>query len=133
MKLTKEQVIKEHRKMWNAIGAENLIRMSNNKDACYIKEDYFINFHKDNIPLNCCYACDYSLAHSGNCESCLIDWGTDPLLGEKTCMSYGSVYKQWLNCIVSDDIEGASLNAFKIANLPLKKDLNNIIKNKKEV
>ncbi len=107
MKLTREQAIEEHRKMWNWITDETLKRKH-----CVSKEDYFkehAEYRK--IPRNECWCCEYDNEHC--CKFCPIDWGN-----EVSCMELVSCYMKWYECLISDDYEQAVEYARIVSELP---------------
>lgn len=68
MELTREQAIKEHRKMWNWL-AEHPEKW---------KDDYFKIHHEQFSHINNdCFLCEYDYQNGGKyCgEKCIIDWG----------------------------------------------------------
>ena len=66
MKLTREQAIKEHRKMWNWLA----------EHPDMDKDDY-LELNSLKRPTNECFLCHYSYQNNGeHCgEDCIIDWG----------------------------------------------------------
>ena len=115
MKLTREQAIAEHRKMWNWIADE-----TERTRHVAEKHDYFIQNGIDgqlytNSECFCCeYVCQLGVARA--CSLCPIDWGSD--MGIKNnCIN--SLYTDWYYCGSPD--EAAKL-ARQIANLPERTD-----------
>lgn len=93
--MTKEQSIKEHRKMWNEIAKKNQYYANNKIDAIYNKDNYFsehINIEEYNLDsdelseLNrtYCFLCSYS---KGRCNKCPLIWGK-----YDRCYSEGALY-----------------------------------------
>ena len=112
MALTKEQAVKEHRKMWNWLADKTLERRKK-----VTKENYFREEYRNKIRIcNYCWCCEYDNHHNkiDDCNECPIEWdGTD----KTKCMASSSSYNQW--CKTSnDDYEIAAELARKIANLP---------------
>ena len=104
MKLTREQAISEHRKMWNWIAdmTEKLKRRVE-------KEEYFRGIGFLDIPYMKCYCCEFERYNPNCCdEHCIIDWGE----GIGCADSY---YKKW---IFTDYWQEAALFAKIIADLP---------------
>lgn len=70
MKLTREQAIAEHRKMWNWIAEQietfgfTLDIHGYKKEYCSINDCYGI--------LNWCFMCEYT---NDDCNICPLDWG----------------------------------------------------------
>lgn len=71
MKLTKQQAIEGHRKMWNWIADT----IEKKKTVCCIpelKRDYCF---ENNLTLSCnCFCCEYN-SHTQACKKCPLDWG----------------------------------------------------------
>ena len=122
MKLTREEAIANHRKMWNWIADE-----TERRQAIVSKSDYLHNTLWRDI-LNECFCCEYSYQESG-CESCAycpLDWGNN----QKSFMcenirSYNGLkglHAAWVNFAKKDDWRNAAKIARKIANLPERKD-----------
>ena len=125
MKLTREQAIKEHRKMWHWL--------AEHPEKC--KEDYFEVYHeKFDYMINDCFLCEYSRQNSGYyCGGdCLCDWGeANDCMGSSQKLGLYELYcrlKNHLYCIdensvwSKDIIEGLQLiisrTARAIAELP---------------
>lgn len=79
MKLTKEQTIKEHRKMWNWIADQyesrtDLLNKTENVDDL---KEYYINatFPGETFEYDCfCCEYDYQYDEIGVCEHCPLEW-----------------------------------------------------------
>lgn len=85
MELTREQAIKEHRKMWNWL-AEHPEKY---------KDDYFEIHHEQFGHINNdCFLCEYSSQNSGYCcnEDCLCDWGETGCVGSSQNMGLYDLY-----------------------------------------
>lgn len=125
MKLTREQAIKEHRKMWNWL-AEHPEKW---------KDDYFEIHHEQlGYIYNDCFLCEYNSQNSDYyCgEDCLCDWGeVNDCIGSSQKLGLYGLYcrlKNHLYCIdknsvwSKDIIEGLQLiiscTARAIAELP---------------
>lgn len=100
MKLTREQAIKEHRKMWNWL-AEHPEKL---------KEDY-LKYHEQFGHIFCdCFLCEYSHQNSGYyCgEDCLCDWGevNDCIRSSQKLGLYGLYckLKNYLCCIDENSV-----------------------------
>ena len=111
MLLTKEQAVKEHRKMWNWIADKTLERRGK-----VTKEDYFREEYQNKICIcNDCWCCEYD---KQNCEEC-------PIQGDRAnktyCRNLSSPYYELFKT-ENDDYEMAAELARKIANLPERKD-----------
>ena len=118
MKLTREQAIKEHRKMWNWL-AEHPEKW---------KDDYFEIYHeKFGHIFYDCFLCEYNHQNSGYyCgEDCLCDWGeVNDCIGSSQKLGLYGLYcrlKNHLYCIdensvwSKDIIEGLQLIISRIA------------------
>lgn len=81
MDLTREQAIKEHRKMWNWIADETI-----NRQIKVTKWEYFYTF-KFIEPIHLCYCCEYARnvceerkensSIGSRCWYCPIKWGEE--------------------------------------------------------
>lgn len=109
MKLTREQAIAEHRKMWNWIAdqiEENEVRFF----IADLKEQY-TEKNKFKIELNC-FMCEYDLQYGGMCEHCLL---TDSQSNECLNGLYGK-------CARAETWQEQAKLARQIANLPERTD-----------
>jgi len=118
MKLTKEQTIEEHHKMWNWI-AENVhdIRPTTAKQ---IKEYYLKNISclKETTDNNC-FCPEYI---NELCYNCSLYWGAKPYRCViDNCVFYIE-FSKYIRC--ADYVKAADM-AKLIANLPKRKDDNN--------
>ena len=118
MRLTREQALNEHRKMWNWIADETEKRgyKVSKRDYLYRKR----GFHE--LLFNDCFCCEYALSAmkkgaDTTCSMCPIDWGIDETGKHITCLS--SVYDKWNNA--TNPINAAQL-ARQIAELPERTD-----------
>lgn len=114
IKLTKQQAIKGHRKMWNWIADE----IERRKCICNIAEWKRRYCNENSLDLLCnCFCCEYTDSkHNDDCSLCPLDWGIT-----KTCNhSKQSLFKRVLSCTTWQ--EQADL-AKQIANLPERKDV----------
>lgn len=113
MKLTREQAIAEHRKMWNYI-ANEIERLKTVCNIDILKIHYLTNSRfKNKAILSWCFLCEYSYKING-CESCPVN----SLTKGKGCLN-GLYY---LVCNAESWQEQAAL-ARKIANLPERTDV----------
>ena len=72
MKLTKQQAIEGHRKMWNWIADE----IEKRKHTCRIFNLKMIYCHENVLNLqNDCFCCEYTDSIDNTCDSCILDWG----------------------------------------------------------
>ena len=107
MRLTREQAIAGHHKMWNWI-ADETEKLKRKVE----KEEYFREIGIYDIPCMECYCCEFSNHNMFSCdEHCIIDWGDG-----NGCMD--SYYKEWFHAI---DWKEAARLAKIIANLPERK------------
>lgn len=104
--LTREQAIKEHRKMWNWIADETLKR-----ERKVYKEEYFEHFENryPERPIYDCWCCEYA----NRCDKCPVAWGEDGI----ACGS--SIYKTWFE-LDNHYFKAAANLARLIAELPEK-------------
>lgn len=108
MKLTREQAISEHRKMWNWI-ADETDRLKRRVE----KEEYFREMGILDIPHMECYCCEFERYNPNCCEEhCIIDWG-------KGIGCADSYYIKW---IFIDGWQQSARLARIIANLPERKE-----------
>lgn len=120
-KLTREEAIQEHRKMWNWIAHETAIT-----DRSVCKFDFFKNQKEYDarryleLPRNFCWCCEYNKQKSleenmrvSDCRFCPINWDQEhiPIACEKT----HSLYRAWRE---TKDIFIKAQLAKQIANLP---------------
>ena len=111
--MTRAQIIREHRKMWNWIADETL-----KKKRKVDKDEYFEKYKKKyrNQPRNDCFLCEYNIVmQNSDCDSCLINWDS---AGNRNCMN--TLYGEWVR-INYDCYKYAAEVAREIANLPEKK------------
>lgn len=85
-KLTKEQAIAEHRKMWRWIAEETKKRREIVKE-----EDYIKKYFQRDVILCHCFCCEYTSQRGGCadlffCEFCPIDWNSE--CDELMCEDY---------------------------------------------
>lgn len=109
MKLTKQQAIEGHRKMWNWIANE----IEERKHIYKIINLKMIYCHENVLNLrNDCFCCECADSIDDTCGSCILDWGITGDCG----LLYGKVVHatSWK--------EQVKL-ARQIANLPERKDV----------
>ena len=138
MKLTKEQAIKEHRKMWKWISRQIMKDYKENysiKDIASYKKIYLENNFENEYIYNNCFCCEYA-GIQYRCVSCLIYWNDDNTSKISMEGYYGSLnkifYSITIDSVNKDSIEeyfvcegGAkklSKMAYKIAMLEERKD-----------
>lgn len=115
-RLTKQQAVTEHRKMWDWIAEECLRRKVKVE-----KQDYFDRHDIKDLPDHFCWCCEYArkqfLKNSTGieffCDLCPIVWGSDC----DTCIGdwHSTLYEKYVD---STKYGQASILARKIANLP---------------
>lgn len=105
MELSREQAIKEFRKMWKWISDETLKRKN-----CILKEEYFKENNIEEIPKNKCYLCEVA-SFWGGCDVCPIEWKGC------TCTELQSEYWEWIVAVSANNYELASAKAMKISSL----------------
>lgn len=136
MKLTKEQAIEKHRKMWNWIADQ--YRQGIQESVRTLKHRYILDSEEEADTItNDCYCCEYSIRKSGSdrvhdggmCMNCPVFWGTECEEGQDGfyCELSISAYKRvieesWRSiCVAPIDTEECARLAAKIANLPERK------------
>ena len=121
MKLTREEAIANHRKMWNWIADE-----TERLERVVLKPEYFKehNISHNDFPVHFCYCCDFDSQSLSLplCSACPINWGVDTEI--KACCNKKSSYKKWVTVVkhYSDDWKSAAKLAREIANLPERGD-----------
>ena len=121
MELTREEVIVEHRKMWNWI-ADKLESEDCEEyySADYIKDSYLNHrYGEENHSLTFnCFLCEYDFYMCGrHCEYCPLDWGNVP------CAYSNGLYTRFAKLIGDGRLyKDAATIARQIANLPEKKE-----------
>ena len=126
--LSREDAIKNHRKMWNWIADETLKRGRPVSKIEYFDE---IGMPEEIRPYFNCYCCEYDLNNNDEpgwwCKNCPVDWRTLPdKLKRKNRICTKSFYNKWeieKNRAYPDYKKCAKL-ARKIANLPTRKIAN---------
>ena len=110
MKLTFDEAIANHRKMWNWIADE-----TEKRKESVTKEEYFEkNEILDDVECNC-YCCEYGTQKTGisggfvKCKVCPIDWKFE------NCECRNPSYNKWKH---SYEWESSAKYARQIANLP---------------
>lgn len=103
--LTREQAIKNFRKMWNWIADE-----TEKRQTIVQREDYFKENNIVEIPTLYCYVC--AVTYLG-CWNCPIKWSNRGLV----CTDSYSEFREWLAAISDDDYRRASKMARKISEL----------------
>lgn len=125
--LSKEQAIKEHRKMWNWIADETLKRQEIVTKEDYMKEVFLKESPDNKIPSLYCFCCEYvdQLNQKGfSCKFCPLIWDND-YPNSMFCSILGSIYLIWLdfcNSHANTYYIKASKLAREIANLPERED-----------
>ena len=113
-KLTKEEAIREHRKMWNWI-AEQYEQYGFQDIAC-LKDEYLNTYRPEFLSMDSeCFCCEYVTQQGAECTECPVVWG-----GNKAYICTSGEYGRL--CCVKKDKFIAGFLARKIANLPEKKD-----------
>lgn len=119
MKLTFEEAIENHRKMWNWIADE-----TEKREEIVIKQDYFRENEIDPCIYNC-YCCQYAKDNSAHgyrdCKICPIIWrGEFNNYYQIRCTALISLYELWHN---ADNWQSAAKYARQIANLPERREV----------
>lgn len=118
MKLTREEAILWHRKMWNWI-ADWVEEKREYQDINDLKEEYCSR--ECYCVRHDCFCCEYA---SCNCDFCPIEWGND--LKDFMCLDqYNEEDNKGLYSLCCDekDWEEQAELARKIANLPERQDV----------
>lgn len=114
MKVTREETIKNHRKMWNWIADQ--IRDGRKDTISALKIKYLIEhgYNPDTI-LHGCFCCEYSVQENGDydnyCESCPLIWGNEEYCED----GYFCENEGWNWTVFTEE------NAKEIASLPEKR------------
>ena len=130
MKLTKEQAITEHRKMWNWIADQykNKTDFLNKTDDINDLKQCYINMVFPGEVIECdCFCCEYDYEFGGICENCPIEW--DSIYDEFMCTDKDSHNNNLYGLLCNFDHNECSDNIFsycadlarQIANLPERK------------
>ena len=103
--MTKEEAIRNHRKMWRWL-AENPGKR---------KDDYLWKVDPEARLYNHCYLCDYvNKNHHGYCEYCPVEWP------EEYCCEEDGLYSRWQFAMLGEDYTRTAEIAKQIAELPEK-------------
>lgn len=126
MKLTKEQALEEHRKMWNWIAGQYENRRVG--DVHGLKFEYMVEKELGERPLHNCFCCEYAIqkrakAHRYRCLDCPVIWGTEVYDEFFPCEHFLSAYQKLMDesskfdkCDVNSEL--CARFAREIANLP---------------
>lgn len=130
--VTKKELIKAHRILWNYIAEQNANGYNISKyDAfneikweLYFSSTNFVELDNLFMNHNSCFACIYSVnknpCMTSDCKYCPFVW-EDLGYSCSFCDCVNSYYALWIVAIENHNIKKASEYAHKIANLPLKK------------
>lgn len=121
MKLTKEQAITEHRKMWNWI-ADQIEYLQTVVDIHDYKKEYCVN-HKFYDVLNWCFLCDYT---DVECDRCPLKWPSNLSFPCEGRIGDSRNLGLWWKCKISEDWQEQAALARQIANLPERNIVMNI-------
>lgn len=122
MKLTKEQAITEHRKMWNYI-ADVIEEYAHCFNVYYLKQVYCFNYQEkyqvDTI-LDYCFLCEYT---EGDCDKCPLEWVSK--ISKYMCEDFEQFDNRglWRRCCYAEKWQEQAALARQIANLPERKDV----------
>lgn len=122
-KLTKEQAIAEHRKMWRWIAVETLKR-----EKMVYKEDYLEKYFPDEDICYDCFCCEYGKQKTNSeedirCNFCPLDWGSDCSTTQCIDKSYPADDNLFILWEFTSDWKFAAKLAKQIAELPERKDV----------
>lgn len=116
-RLTREQAIKNHRKMWQWIRAQTL-----RQKRCVNEQDYFTanNFSFESIPLAKSYLCEYNReCNRGNsCKNCPVLWNGLDCCSKESSLDMQGLYTKWKDAVNKKDFYTAAELAGIIAELP---------------
>ena len=136
MQLTKEQAIKEHRKMWNWIADQyeqhtDLIEKYKNVDSL---KHYYVNKYFPDEDIECnCFCCEYDNQYReldillNDCYHCPLKWGSDRDVdmclykNSEEYNLYGVLHEMQYEDYLSFDFVLCADLARQIANLPERK------------
>ena len=76
-KLTKQEAIANHRKMWRWIAKETEKQRRIVGKGEYFKSIRIKLFDVYNVPSCQCYCCEYDTQYYDTCEFCPMDWGSE--------------------------------------------------------
>lgn len=113
MKLTREQAIEEHRKMWNLI-ADEILREKRKLNISDLKYKYCVKNGFKNINADC-FLCEYT---NYNCNRRPIDWKNDSKMF--MCEKNQGL---WIKCRDAENWQEQAALARQIANLPERTDV----------
>ena len=114
-KMTREEAIRNHRILWNAIADE-----TENKKCIVNKIEIFYKvFPSVGMITNYCFLCEYHRYNVNACDQCLLE--RDRKESKIGCL--GGLYNEWKN---ADSWQECARIAREIANLPERKQNNSI-------
>lgn len=126
MKLTKQQAVEEHRKMWNWIADQYEEGRTANIRA--LKEEYMQKGELEGHILHNCFCCEYAIQKWSSVHRCLycpVIWGTEVYREFFPCEHVLSAYQKLKDesykpdeCDVNSEL--CACFAREIANLPEK-------------
>lgn len=118
--LTKEEVVRRNRELWNKIAE----LCTGGFSVFKIKYVAFEALGYDEFPDSMCWACEYAIynairlhrTNKGICYFCPLKWKTE------LCYDEGGEYDMWRRYMQGGNYEKAAEMARIIANLPEKED-----------
>lgn len=105
--MTKEEAIRKHRILWNAIADETEKRRYP-VDKPEVFRKYFVG---EKIPLNYCFLCEYNRYNVNDCDNCLLERNKE----ESWTSCLGGLFIEWCS---ADSWQECARIAREIANLP---------------
>lgn len=125
MKLTKEEAIKKHRRLWNYIADETL-----KQARCVTIAEAFEHFGWSYTICRRSWCCEYDYEHDNNCTHCPIDWRMyeeddalcDKIWRQNSNTPHRGLLLMWESCVRLDYCTLAYKYAKIIAELPERKD-----------
>ena len=113
-KLTKEEAIREHRRMWNWIAEQYRQHGVRNRNIIHLKYEYLGIYRPEFLPMeSACFCCEYVKQQGEGCKECPVVWGGNK---ERICTSgeYRKLYLVRKNKFTAESL------AREIANLPVR-------------
>ena len=119
-KLTKQQAIKEHRKMWLWIAEQT------EKQEKVVGKDEYLDLYYPNADIECnCFCCEYDKQQNAelthDCFNCPIDWDSERyecMCNDKTDLGDDNLFALWIRTCWLENWKEAAKLARQIAELP---------------
>lgn len=126
IKMTKEEAIINHRKLWNEV-ADMLDRGERYDHVDVLKRQALNNIDEENDIHNNCYCCEYA---KNDCRKCPVIWNNERYYDHMCETGYDDIFddlydvkdkSEWANFLIlikQKDYDTAAEIAREIANLP---------------